>query len=133
MTTLSNKFAHLPNGIIREIVAYAGFVLKMRNGKIMIQIPKDDPRYTQLQTIPAKTILSENRRDFFAYATLTRNENKHRHRIYIEVSQFAHKGNELLNYNFYVDDMINKTGYRNYHWCEGVNALRCKTIHFCLC
>jgi len=59
MTALSNKFAHLPNGIIREIVAYAGFVLKMRNGKIMIQIPKDDPRYTLLQTIPAKTILSE--------------------------------------------------------------------------
>jgi len=122
MTTLSNKFAHLPNGIIREIVAYAGLVLKMRNGKIMIQIPKDDPRYTQLQTIPAKTILSENRRDFFAYVTLTRKENKHRHRIYMEVSQFAYKGKEFLNYNFYVNDVINKARYRNYHWREGVTT-----------
>jgi len=122
MTTLSNKFALLPNGIIREIVAYAGLILKMRNGKIMIQIPKDDPRYTQLQTIPAKTILYENRRDFFAYVTLTRKENKHLHYIYMEVSQFAHKGKELLNYSFYLEDMINKTGYRNYHWREGVTT-----------
>jgi hypothetical protein len=122
MTTLSNKFAHLPNGIIREIVAYAGLVLKMRNGKFMIQISKDDPRYTKIQTIPVKTILSENRRDFFAYVTLTRKENKHHHRVYMEVSQFAHKGKELLNYNFYVDDAIDKTIYRTYCWHEGITT-----------
>jgi len=126
MTTLSNKFALLPNGIIREIVAYAGLILKMRNGKIMIQIPKDDPRYTQLQTIPAKTILYECRRDFFAYVTLTRKENKHHHHIYMEVSQFAHKGKELLNYNFYVDDEISKTRYRNYHYREKEEHEECE-------
>lgn len=126
MTTISNKFALLPNGIIREIVAYAGLVLKMRNGKFMIQISQQDPRYAIIQSIPAKTILSENRRDFFAYVTLTRKENKHHHRIYMEVSKFAYKGKELLNYNFYVDDAIDKTKFRNYHYREKEEHEECE-------
>jgi hypothetical protein len=126
MTTLSNKFAHLPNGIIREIVAYAGLKLKMRNGKFMIQISQQDPRYAIIQSIPVKTILSENRRDFFAYVTLTRKENKRRHRIYMEISQFAYKGKEFLNYNFYVNDVINKARYRNYHYREKEEHEECE-------
>jgi hypothetical protein len=54
--TVSNKFAHLPNGIIREIVAYTGATFKKRNGKYMGQIPKDDLRYALLHTIPKKII-----------------------------------------------------------------------------
>ena len=54
--TVSNKFAHLPNGIIRAIVAYTGATFKKRNGKSMGQIPKDDLRYALLLTIPKKII-----------------------------------------------------------------------------
>ena len=49
---LSNVFAHLPNGIIRDIVAYTGATYKKRNGKYMGQIPKNDPRYEILRTRP---------------------------------------------------------------------------------
>ena len=49
---LSNVFAHLPNGIIRYIVAYTGATYKKRNGKYMGQIPKNDPRYEILRTRP---------------------------------------------------------------------------------
>jgi hypothetical protein len=45
-------FAYLPNEIIREIFAYAGVTFKKRNGKYMGQIPKNDPRYVLLCTIP---------------------------------------------------------------------------------
>jgi hypothetical protein len=48
---LSNTFAYLPNGIIREIIAYTGVTYKKRNGKYMGQIPKDDPRYIMFLTI----------------------------------------------------------------------------------
>ena len=50
--TISPIFAYLPNGIIREIVSYTGATYKKRNGKYMGQIPKEDPRYTLLCTIP---------------------------------------------------------------------------------
>ena len=51
---LSPKFAYLPNGIIREIVAYTGATFKKRNGKYMGQIPKTDPRFALLLKIPKK-------------------------------------------------------------------------------
>ena len=53
----TSLFAHLPNGIIREIVAYTGATFKCRNGKYMGQIPKNDPRYALLYKIPPKIIL----------------------------------------------------------------------------
>lgn len=55
--SLLPKFAYLPNGIIREIVAYTGAIFKCRNGKYMGQIPKNDPRYALLHKIPPKNIV----------------------------------------------------------------------------
>ena len=56
MTTISNKFAYLPNAIIREIIAYTGATFKKRNGKYMGQIPRTDPRYALLLKVPPKTL-----------------------------------------------------------------------------
>ena len=56
---ISTKFAYLPNGVIRNIIAYTGATYKKRNGKYMGQIPKDDPRYVLLLTIPTKMIWTE--------------------------------------------------------------------------
>ena len=53
---LSPKFAYLPNGIIREIVAYTGATFKKRNGKYMGQVPKTDPRFALLLKIPKRKI-----------------------------------------------------------------------------
>ena len=50
---VSNIFAHLPNGIIREIVSYTGATYKKRNGKYIGQISKDDPRYAMVKNIPS--------------------------------------------------------------------------------
>ena len=50
---LQNIFAHLPNGIIREIISYTGATYKKRNGKYIGQIPKDDPRYAMVKNIPS--------------------------------------------------------------------------------
>ena len=57
---LSPKFAYLPNGIIREIVAYTGATFKKRNGKYMGQIPKTDPRFVLLLKIPKKQFAVNN-------------------------------------------------------------------------
>ena len=57
MKHLLGKFAYLPNGIIREIVAYTGATYKKRNGKYMGQIPKTDPRFALLLKIPKKKII----------------------------------------------------------------------------
>ena len=61
---ISPIFAHLPNGIIREIVAYTGASYKKRNGKYMGQIPRTDPRYALLSAIPQKTSWFHARPDF---------------------------------------------------------------------
>jgi len=57
---ISPIFAYLPNGIIREIVAYTGVTYKKRNGKYMGQIPKSDPRHALLLKIPKKQIHVNN-------------------------------------------------------------------------
>ena len=49
---VTNIFAYLPNGIIREIISYTGAKYKKRNGKYMGQISKDDPRYAIIKNIP---------------------------------------------------------------------------------
>jgi hypothetical protein len=56
MTTVSTKFAYLPNAIIREIIAYTGATFKKRNEKYMGQIPRNDPRYALLLKVPPKTL-----------------------------------------------------------------------------
>ena len=76
---LSPIFAYLPNGIVREIIAYTGATYKKRNGKYMGQIPKTDPRIALLLKIPKKNIEVNNHlasnpncRYFTSWVTLTR-------------------------------------------------------------
>jgi hypothetical protein len=76
---ISKKFAYLPNGIIREIIAYTGATYKKRNGKYMGQIPKTDPRFALLLTLPKKKIhvndypvFSPNSKYFLSWVDLTR-------------------------------------------------------------
>jgi hypothetical protein len=76
---ISKKFAYLPNGIIREIIAYTGATYKKRNGKYMGQIPKTDPRFALLLTLPKKKIhvndypvFSPNSKYFHSWVDLTR-------------------------------------------------------------
>jgi hypothetical protein len=57
---ISPIFAYLPNGIIREIIAYTGATYKKRNGKYMGQIPKTDPRFALLLKIPTKKFSVNN-------------------------------------------------------------------------
>ena len=64
---ISTKFAYLPNGIIRNIIAYTGATYKKRNGKYMGQIPKSDIRYVLLLTIPTKMIWTEISQDRSTY------------------------------------------------------------------
>jgi len=121
MQTLSNKFAHLPNGIIRTIVEYTGIVIKIRNGKCMFQIPKTDPRYRLLCTIPEKRItfyydqVIENQQ-FSTYVTLRINDIN---LVLIDVSGMYLNGKEYINYNWYFVNYDNVKNRRNYHYREG--------------
>jgi hypothetical protein len=81
---ISPIFAYLPNGIIREIVAYTGATYKKRNGKYMGQIPKTDPRHALLLTIPKKNIYvndhlvsNPNRTYVTSWVNLTRIHERH--------------------------------------------------------
>ena len=76
---ISPIFAYLPNGIIREIVAYTGATYKKRNGKYMGQIPKTDPRFALLLKIPVKEfsvndypVFDPNCKCFTSWVRLTR-------------------------------------------------------------
>ena len=73
---ISTKFAYLPNGIIRNIIAYTGATYKKRNGKYMGQISQNDLRYVLLLTIPTKKIWTEIRQTtyefFYSSVNLTR-------------------------------------------------------------
>ena len=82
--TISKKFAYLPNGIIREIVAYTGATYKKRNGKYMGQIPKTDPRFALLLKIPMKKfnvndyhVFNPNCKCFNSWVNLTRIDERH--------------------------------------------------------
>ena len=121
MQTLSNKFAHLPNGIIHSIIEYSGIVIKISNGKRMFQIPKTDPRYELLRTIPEKRIIFyydpviENQQ-FSTYVTLHINDRK---LVLIDVSGMYFNGEEHINYNWYFVNYDNIKSRRNYHYREG--------------
>jgi len=128
---LSHIFTQLPNGIIREIVQYAGLALKKRNGKYMGQIPKDDSRYYMLSQLPAKNkdVYSspEYAPDFVACVTLTRQDNPD-HYIYFDVftitmimeeseGEFL-KDKYYINYNLTVVDKKNTSNRRNYLYTD---------------
>jgi hypothetical protein len=118
MSTLSNKFAYLPNGIIREIISYTGATYKKRNGKYMGQIPKNDIRYALMLTIPKKEIYTdvytEDTRNlvyFHSSVILTRIDDENSDRfVYLEVYGFKYNndpclGNkETIDYKFKVCD-----------------------------
>ena len=129
---LSTKFAKLPNEIIREIAQYAG--IKYRNGKYMVQIPKDDPRYHILSQIPPKKIYYEpnNEPNFLVCVTLSRQDNRNNY-IYLDVSNIIWSEErmssttndtsvrvyeEYINYNLYVVDKKKLCNRRNYHYRE---------------
>ena len=56
-------FLSLPVDIIHHILSYTG-VVKLRNGKYMVQIPKSDQRYELLRKIPRN--INRWARDWFA-------------------------------------------------------------------
>lgn len=129
---LSTKFAKLPNEIIREISQYVG--VKYRNGKYMVQIPKDDPRYHILDQIPPKKIYYEpnNKPNFLVCVILSRQDNRDNY-IYLDVSNFIWSEErmssttndtsvrvyeEYINYNLYVVDKKKLCNRRNYHYRE---------------
>jgi hypothetical protein len=139
---LSTKLVKLPSDIIREIAQYAG--IKYRNGKYMVQIPKDDPRYHMLSQIPQKKIFyepnhsglrpsllggfpqqaklaSENTPhydpNFMVCVTLSRNDNRDNY-IYLDVSTFIWGDEHYINYNLYVVDKKKLCNRRNYHYRE---------------
>ena len=93
MKHLLGKFAYLPNGIIREIIAYTGATYKKRNGKYMGQIPKTDPRFALLLKIPKKQIIvndhlvsNPNCKYFTSWVSLTR---IHERRLTIRLAVFG--------------------------------------------
>jgi len=105
-TAISNKFAHLPNGIIRHIVSYTGAIYKKRNGKYMGQILKDDPRYVKLNTIPKKSISYIPYSDHlpWGYATSYVELNKYTRKseyymaFCVAISTYPKKNREVIGY-----------------------------------
>ena len=77
---MSNFLQQLPEVRENKVLEYAGKI-KMRNGKYMKQISKDDPRYDILRTIPPKkgkmcmiynqmcyiSLVIKNERSIFSY------------------------------------------------------------------
>lgn len=69
-----------PEEIIHHILSYDGRV-KMRNGKYMYQINKDDARYKLLQTIP---MIEKVESEFFQYHYMVRlNNNNIEHDLHL--------------------------------------------------
>ena len=112
---LTSKFAQLPNDIIREIAQYTG--LKNRNGKYMVQIPKDDLRYKIVSNLPIKHIYSilEYPMDFLSCVTLTSPDNQN-NSIYLDVSTFIWGEEHFINYNLFVVNKKNLGDRRIYHY-----------------
>jgi hypothetical protein len=117
-TTVSKKFAHLPNGIIRHIVSYTGATYKKRNGKYMGQIPKDDPRYAILNTIPRGDTAFAPYSDHLPYSYATNyvefNRNSPKSNCYmffcVAISTYPNEGREVIGYYHVIQNEI--TGER---------------------
>ena len=86
---ISSQFAHLPNEIIREIISFIG-TYKERNGKLMEQIKKDDPRYAILLTIPRVTHFCEQNIPNVSHTYVENNEiaNSYTTFIYLKKSDY---------------------------------------------
>jgi hypothetical protein len=89
-TTISPKFAHLPNAIIREIIAYTGVTFKKRNGTYMGQIPHHDPRYALLRTIPPKHIVTTTDAAYTYFCSTVFLLKTKRNDMYLRVSGLTH-------------------------------------------
>jgi hypothetical protein len=128
---ISKKFAYLPNGIIREIIAYTGATYKKRNGKYMGQIPKTDPRFALLLKIPTKKIHVNNHlvsnpncQYFHSWVSLTRiGERYYKHPIvrlavfgvtYTNDPMFGNK--ETIEYECRI--------------CDRIGNVRCETYEY---
>ncbi len=94
VTTISPKFAHLPNAIIREIIAYTGVTFKKRNGKYMGQIPQCDPRYALLRTIPPKHILTSTNISYTYFCSTAFLLKNKKNDIYLRVSGLTYSDNK---------------------------------------
>ena len=110
-TTVSKKFAHLPNGIIRHIVSYTGATYKKRNGKYMGQIPKDDPRYAILNTKPKSYMNYASYSDHLPYSYATNYVEFNRNMFFcVAISTYPKKGREVIGYYHIIQNLY--TGER---------------------
>lgn len=48
-------WSKLPRELVQDILVKEGSLFRMRNGRIMKQIPKNDPRYSMVESIPKFT------------------------------------------------------------------------------
>ena len=125
---ISPLFAYLPNGIIREIVAYTGATYKKRNGKYMGQIPKTDPRLVLLLKIPKKNIYvndhlvsNPNCKYFTSWVNLTRIHERH---LTIRLAVFGvtytndpiYGNRETIDYTCRMWDWKGNTRFENYEY-----------------
>jgi hypothetical protein len=122
---MSNKnnlsiFAYLPNGIIREIVAYTGATFKRRNGKYIGQISKNDPRYALLYKIPPKIIVSQQitplYTNFASTVLLFKNDRFDIYTIKLQVSGliWGKNKNTIVTTRLMVDDGNSPVRYYEY-------------------
>lgn len=120
---LSDKFAHLPNGIIREIISYTGVTYKKRNGKYIGQIQKDDERYALLLTIPTKILsfqwIETDYKCFICYVNLTQEKNDYQS-ISLYVKGIKYDEDDYIISNVIVCDY--NTGIQNKRIYEHIHG-----------
>jgi hypothetical protein len=128
---ISPIFAYLPNGIIREIVAYTGATYKKRNGKYMGQIPKTDPRHALLLKIPKKQIHVNNHlvsnpncQYFSSWVSLTRiGERYYKHpRVRLSVFGVTYKNDPVLGNRVTIEYECSI--------CDRSGNVRCETYEY---
>jgi len=124
MAIISNKFANLPNGIIREIISYTGATYKKRNGKYMGQIHNDDPRYAKLNTIPKRYMTyapySVLLRWSYATTYIELNSNDCYITYCVAITRYPDEGRETIGYYHIFQDDNTGRRRRYAHEIEGV-------------
>ena len=129
---ISPLFAYLPNGIIREIVAFTGATYKKRNGKYMGQIPKTDPRNDLLLKIPKKNdylVSNPNCKYFTSWVNLTSIDERGNMRLTVQLTVFGVTytndpvfGNrETIDYTCRMWDWKGNTRFENYEYYPNNN------------
>ena len=136
---LSDKFAHLPNGIIREIISYTGVTYKKRNGKYIGQIQKDDERYALLLTIPTKELsyqsIETDYKYFVCYVNLTQGKNDFQS-ISLFVKGIKYDEDDYITSNVIFCDyntrIVNKRIYEHIHGNYHIKLKRLEAkMRFC--